>query len=129
MNGGVWEEMVGCSRMSKLISSGTLADVNNLLNSGMVPNLYAADERAEIVEKMRPLAAAQGLAKDISDGELYELFVSRMRRNVHLALCMSPAGDNFRSRLRKYPALVNNCTIDWFFPWPRSALRAVGARC
>ena len=101
-------------------------DVNNLLNSGMVPNLYAADERAEIVEKMRPLAAAQGLAKDISDGELYELFVSRMRRNVHLALCMSPAGDNFRSRLRKYPALVNNCTIDWFFPWPRSALRAVG---
>ena len=32
VNGGVWEEMVGCSRMSKLISSGSLADVNNLLN-------------------------------------------------------------------------------------------------
>ena len=45
-------------------------DVNNLLNSGMVPNLYASDERAEIVEKMRPLASAQGLPKDISDAEL-----------------------------------------------------------
>ena len=37
----------------------------------------------------------------------YDLFVARMRKNVHLVLCMSPAGDNFRSRLRKYPALVS----------------------
>lgn len=35
------------------------------------------------------------------------MFVARMRKNVHLVLCMSPAGDNFRSRLRKYPALVS----------------------
>ena len=27
---------------------------------------------------------------------------------------MSPIGDAFRNRLRKFPSLVNCCTIDWF---------------
>ena len=111
---------------SQLRWEGMVEDVNNVLHSGCVPNLYAADERAEIVEKMRPVAASQGLPKSISDGELYKLFVRRMRSNVHLVLCMSPASESFRSRLRKYPALVSSCTIDWFFPWPTTALRAVG---
>ena len=32
-----------------------LEDVNNLLNSGEVPNLFPADEKAEICDKMRIL--------------------------------------------------------------------------
>ena len=35
---------------------------------------------------------------------------------------MSPIGDALRVRCRKFPALVNCCTIDWFFPWPEEAL-------
>ena len=34
-------------------------DINMILNTGDVPNLYAADEKAEILEKMQ--AAAQEL--------------------------------------------------------------------
>lgn len=30
-----------------------LEDINNLLNAGEVPNLFAADEKQEICEKMR----------------------------------------------------------------------------
>lgn len=30
-------------------------DINNLLNSGEVPNLFMVDERIEICEKMRAL--------------------------------------------------------------------------
>lgn len=30
-------------------------DINNLLNSGEVPNLYANDEKIEICDKMRML--------------------------------------------------------------------------
>lgn len=32
---------------------GFLEDVNNMLNSGEVPNIFGADEKAEICEKMR----------------------------------------------------------------------------
>ena len=35
---------------------------------------------------------------------------------------MSPVGENFRKRLRTFPALVNCTTIDWFLPWPEEAL-------
>lgn len=35
---------------------------------------------------------------------------------------MSPLGEVFRTRLRKFPSLVNCCTIDWFTEWPEEAL-------
>ncbi|KFM56765.1 Dynein heavy chain 7, axonemal, partial [Stegodyphus mimosarum] len=41
---------------------------------------------------------------------------------------MSPIGDSFRNRLRKFPSLVNCCTIDWFQAWPDDALEAVATK-
>jgi dynein heavy chain len=43
-----------------------------------------------------------------------------------MIIAMSPLGEIFRSRLRKFPSLVNNCTIDWFSEWPEEALLGVG---
>ena len=45
---------------------------------------------------------------------LFNLFVERTREMLHIVLAMSPIGDAFRNRLRKFPSLVNCCTIDWF---------------
>lgn len=45
---------------------------------------------------------------------LYNMFIDRVRNQLHVVLCMSPIGDSFRNRLRKFPSLVNCCTIDWF---------------
>ena len=42
-----------------------------------------------------------------------------------MALCMSPLGAEFSARLRKFPSLVSNCTVDYFAPWPEEALRSV----
>lgn len=39
---------------------------------------------------------------------------------------MSPLGTAFTTRLRMFPSLVNNCTIDWFTEWPEEALIGVG---
>jgi dynein heavy chain len=41
---------------------------------------------------------------------------------------MSPIGDAFRNRLRKFPSLINCCTIDWFQAWPEDALERVAQK-
>ena len=56
------------------------------------------------------------------------MFIQRCRDQLHIVLAMSPIGDAFRSRLRKFPSLVNCCTIDWFQSWPEDALEAVAQK-
>ncbi|XP_048664162.1 dynein axonemal heavy chain 7 isoform X2 [Marmota marmota marmota] len=107
-----------------------LEDVNNLLNAGEVPNLFALDEKQEICEKMRQLDRQRDKTKQ-TDGSpiaLFNMFIDRCRNQLHVVLAMSPIGDAFRNRLRKFPALVNCCTIDWFQSWPEDALQAVASR-
>nr|KAF6494562.1 dynein axonemal heavy chain 7 [Rousettus aegyptiacus] len=107
-----------------------LEDVNNLLNAGEVPNLFALDEKQEICDKMRQLDRQRDKTKQ-TDGSpiaLFNMFIDRCRNQLHVVLAMSPIGDAFRNRLRKFPALVNCCTIDWFQSWPEDALQAVASR-
>jgi dynein heavy chain, axonemal len=70
-------------------------DVNNLLNSGEVPNMFPYDERAAILELCREASRKAGLALE-TPAELWAYFVDRTRANLHVALCMSPIGDAFR---------------------------------
>ncbi|KAI1899406.1 hypothetical protein AGOR_G00061450 [Albula goreensis] len=107
-----------------------LEDVSNLLNTGEVPNLFAVDEKAEICERMRVLDRQRDRDKQ-TDGSplaLFNMFLERCRSQLHVVLAMSPIGDTFRGRLRRFPALINCCTIDWFQSWPDDALQAVASR-
>ncbi|NXY69389.1 DYH7 protein, partial [Glareola pratincola] len=107
-----------------------LEDINNLLNAGEVPNLFAVDEKEEICEQMRQIDRQRDRTKQ-TDGSpiaLFNMFVDRCRDQLHIVLAMSPIGDAFRNRLRKFPALVNCCTLDWFQTWPEDALEAVASR-
>ncbi|KAJ9589380.1 hypothetical protein L9F63_017432, partial [Diploptera punctata] len=107
-----------------------LEDINNLLNSGEVPNIFAADEKGDICEKMRQYDKQRdkSVQTDGSPVALFNLFVSIVRDQLHIMLAMSPIGDGFRNRVRKFPAIVNCCTIDWFQAWPDDALLAVSTR-
>lgn len=101
-----------------------LQDIDCLLNSGEVPNIFQIDERQEILEMVR-LAAQGGNTKiDISALAVFSFFIKRCREKLHIMLCFSPMG-SFRDRLRLYPSLINCCTIDWFESWPEDALEAV----
>ncbi|EGD83038.1 dynein heavy chain 2 [Salpingoeca rosetta] len=103
-----------------------LEDVNMLLNTGDVPSLYAADEKAEIIERMAQVVKEQKLTDvDTTPLAMYNFFISRVRKNLHIVLAMSPIGDAFRRRLRQFPAMVSCCTIDWFRAWPEDALEMV----
>ncbi|PNH03664.1 Dynein heavy chain 7, axonemal [Tetrabaena socialis] len=102
-------------------------DVNNLLNSGEVPNMFPYDERAAVLEQCRTSSKKEGLALETAV-ELWSYFVDKTRENLHIVLAMSPIGDAFRERLRQFPSLVNCCTIDWFTAWPNDALEAVAMK-
>ncbi|XP_053785531.1 dynein axonemal heavy chain 1 isoform X3 [Desmodus rotundus] len=100
-----------------------LEDINNVLNSGDIPNLYTPDEQDQIVTTMRPYVQEQGLQP--TKANLMAAYTGRVRSNIHMVLCMSPIGEVFRARLRQFPSLVNCCTIDWFNEWPTEALESV----
>jgi dynein heavy chain len=110
--------------VAQIVVEEFLEDINNILNSGEVPNLFEPDEYEKVVIGCRPAAKEAGIAEGNRDG-IFEFFINRVRQNLHIVLCMSPVGSAFRSRCRMFPSLVNCCTIDWFTEWPKEALLSV----
>ena len=111
---------------TQIVTEGFVEDINNILNSGEVPGLFAQDEKERMMTEIRPYAESLGLnpTKDV----LFSTFINRVRDNLHIILCMSPVGEAFRSRCRQFPSLINCCTIDWFMEWPEEALTSVSNR-
>ncbi|RHZ05166.1 hypothetical protein DYB26_015018, partial [Aphanomyces astaci] len=105
-------------------------DINNMLNAGEIPNLFPYDERVGLCEGVRPYAKEKygKAAGDMTPTQLYAFFVQRVRQQLHIVLACSPIGDAFRDRLRKFPSMINCCTIDWFTAWPADALVAVAEK-
>ncbi len=98
----------------------------DLLSSGFVYDLFSADELDNIFSQLRADAKAEGVPDTRS--AMLDFFIQRTRANLHVILCFSPVGEDFRVRSRKFPALINCTTIDWFHPWPRDALESVAFR-
>jgi dynein heavy chain len=96
--------------------------INNLLNSGEIPNLMNIEEK-EKLEKA--LVSVLPNAENIDPTTIYKHYIDRIRENLHIVLCMSPIGETLRVRCRQFPALVDCCTIDWYNPWPDEALYEV----
>ena len=103
-----------------------LEDINNVLNTGEVPGLWESDELNKIGDELRPVCQSLGIPE--TRDNIYRLFVSRVRDNLHITLAMSPVGDSLRVRCRMFPSLINCTTIDWYLPWPEDALTSVANR-
>lgn len=97
--------------------------INDLLSSGYIPELFAPDEYDAMFSALRPAAKAAGVSE--SRDSMLQFFLSRVRANLHVVLCMSPVGEQFRTRARKFPGIINCTCIDWFQPWPKDALVSV----
>ncbi|XP_073954502.1 dynein axonemal heavy chain 1-like isoform X2 [Choristoneura fumiferana] len=100
-----------------------LEDLNNILSSGDVPNIYEAEDFDKIYMSVRHAVMEMNLAATKTN--LFGCYQRRVRSNLHIVIVMSPVGELFRARLRQFPSLVNCCTIDWFSEWPKSALESV----
>eukprot|EP00750_Incisomonas_marina_P005719 INCI14099.2.p1 GENE.INCI14099.2~~INCI14099.2.p1 ORF type:complete len:3630 (-),score=727.81 INCI14099.2:1911-12800(-) len=102
-----------------------LEDINNILASGEVPNLFGEEDLPPVYDGVREAAKQQGF---ITPSELWDFFINRVRKNLHVVVCMSPVGDAFRNRCRMFPGLVNCTTILWFHGWPAEALAEVALK-
>lgn len=108
---------------TQIINELFLENINNILSSGEVPNLFDDADLGPIFEKVTPQLQQRKIP--ISKTNLYAAFVEQIRAKIHVVLAMSPLSEAYRNRIRQFPSLVNCCTIDWFSPWPEVALSSV----
>lgn len=81
---------------TQIVTESFLEDINNMLNSGEVPGMFAQDEKDRIVNDIRDWVTKTG-GNPTKDG-CYAAFVNRVRDNLHIVLTMSPVGEAFRAR-------------------------------
>lgn len=61
-------------------------DINMLLNTGDVPNIFPADEKADLVEKMQTAARTEGQKVEVTPLSMYNFFIERVKKNLHIVL-------------------------------------------
>lgn len=106
-----------------VVEEGFLEFINNILTTGTIPALFEKDETDQCVNSVRKEVKATGVIDTFDNCWTY--FVDKCRKNLHVVLAMSPSGDKLRVRCRNFPGLISASAIDWFQPWPASALQKV----
>ncbi|GFO34548.1 dynein heavy chain 1, axonemal, partial [Plakobranchus ocellatus] len=106
-----------------IVKESFLEDINCILNSGEVPDLFDNEELDGITMELKGTASEAGVPD--TRAAVYAFFIHRIRQNLHVVLTMSPAGERFRQRCRMNPALISCCTIDWFDEWTEEAMLSV----
>jgi len=109
---------------TQIIAENMLEDVNSILNSGDVTNIYQEKDMEDIMAACKADCIKKGLQPNKMN--IFTQYLIRVKKNIHIILAMSPIGEMFMTRLRMFPSLINCCTIDWFTEWPEEALVGVG---
>lgn len=100
--------------------------INDLLASGEIPELFVDEDIEAIINGVRNEVKATG-EQDTREN-CWKFFIERVRRMLKVVLCFSPVGSTLRVRSRKFPAITNCTSIDWFHEWPDEALISVSRR-
>ena len=103
------------------VEESFLEDIQNMLNGGIVPNIFNQEELSGLRDDMKSAYKLAGQTNE-NPTVMNDWFFNRVKDHMHLSVCMSPVGEKFKDYTRNYPALINNTTIDWFMKWPEEAL-------
>lgn len=79
---------------TQAVDESFFEDINNILSSGEVPNLYKADEFEEVKTALTDEAKKDGIAENAES--MFNYFIERVRTNLHVVLAISPVGETFR---------------------------------
>lgn len=97
--------------------------INDMLASGEIPDLFPDDEVENIIAGVRNEVKGAGLPDTREN--CWKFFIDRVRKQLKVVLCFSPVGTTLRVRSRKFPAIINCTSINWFHEWPQEALVSV----
>ncbi|XP_037661714.1 dynein heavy chain 14, axonemal [Choloepus didactylus] len=100
-----------------------LEDLNCILNSRKIPDLFENEELDSIALTIRTLAKQAGYMDNRQN--ILSFFQKRIYKNLHIFMTMSPTEPNFRHQCREYPSMICSFTIDWYEKWPEEALLTV----
>jgi dynein heavy chain len=106
---------------SQIMDEAFLQDINDLMCTGYVEGLFSDEELKALGEGIKS-SAPSARNVELSNAHLQELVAIGVIDNLHVVLSLAPVGKHFMARLRRYPALTSWCTIEWYHPWPESAL-------
>uniref|UniRef100_A0A7N6BNC5 AAA+ ATPase domain-containing protein n=1 Tax=Anabas testudineus TaxID=64144 RepID=A0A7N6BNC5_ANATE len=119
-------------RVALLLSDAQIPDenflviINDLLASGEMAELFSEEEIKSIVSNVRSEVRALGLLDTREN--CWRFFTDRVQLQLTVVLCLSPVGNTLHTRARRFPALIQCTTIDWFHPWTSEALESVSYR-
>lgn len=74
------------SLLFQIKSESFLEDINNILNSGDVPNIYPLEDLDAIYYGMKPVVLDAGLQPTKTN--LFSAYTKRVRNNIHIVICM-----------------------------------------
>ncbi|KAL1259213.1 hypothetical protein QQF64_009790, partial [Cirrhinus molitorella] len=100
-----------------------LVIISTLISSGEIPDLMSEEEVDGVRKAVRSEVRQLGLLDN--NENCWSFFINRVRQQLKVVLCMSPVGNSLRLRVRRFPALLNCTTLDWFQEWPLEALQSV----
>jgi len=115
---------------AEIKSENFLEYINSFLATGEIAGLIPKDEKDVFALESKTQFMKEGMGKKGDDPQTRDLWlyaINRVRDCLHVVLSFSPVGTKFAERARKFPALFNACTIDWFLPWPEEALVSVSS--
>lgn len=83
---------------TQIIDEKMLEDINNVLNSGDVPNLYEPQDMDRIGDRARKDCQTKQI--DPTPTNLFSQYIIALKKNIHIIMAMSHLNESFKERLR-----------------------------
>ncbi|ESO89151.1 hypothetical protein LOTGIDRAFT_229063 [Lottia gigantea] len=93
--------------------------INSLLISGEYPHLFSNDEMEGLLQAIHPAMKREFPTMSVDP---MKYFVSRVKCNLHIILCLPPNYTLLQSASELYPGILNGCQSIWMCDWPHEGL-------
>ena len=113
---------------TQVVQESFLEDVNSILTSGEVLNIYEQEDLEKIVSESKASAEAAANGTTLGRESILNYYRQKVRESLHIVMTFSPIGNTFRQRMMAFPSFSNCCVVDWYHRWPQTALLSVARR-
>lgn len=103
----------------QLTNDQYLDAINSVLISGEYPHLFSNDEMDGLLQALQPIMKRE---LPHSSASLHDYFVSRVKSNLHIILCLPPSHNLLSNASYDFPGLFTHCQVIWLNDWPKAVL-------